>query len=192
MESIGRIDRELAKLRDLAEQVRVTLADQVVHYAQLVTTTLRNGGTLFLAGNGGSAADAQHIATEYVIRYKKDRIALPAVALSTDTSLITAGGNDLGFDAIFARQIEALAKPEDLVIFHSTSGNSPNLLRAAEVARAKKVTTAALLAQGGGALAGQVDFAIVLPTDNTSHAQELQLAIEHIVCEYVEHALGLA
>lgn len=192
MESIGSIDRQLAQLRDLAEQVRVTLADQVAHYAQLVTTTLRSGGTLFLAGNGGSAADAQHIATEYVIRYRKDRVALPAVALSADTSLITAGGNDLGFDAIFARQIEALAKPEDLVILHSTSGNSPNLLRAAEAARNKKVTTAALLAKGGGALAGQVDFAIILPTDNTSHAQELQLAIEHIVCEYVECALGLA
>ena len=103
----------------------------------MVRRTVKGGGTLFFCGNGGSAADAQHLATEYVVRYMRDRRAYPAVALTTDTSLLTAAGNDFGFDHIFARQVEALARRGDLLIIHSTSGNSPNVLRAAEAARAK-------------------------------------------------------
>src|SRR5690606_407439 len=101
--------------------------------------TLESGGTLFFCGNGGSAADAQHMATEYVVRYMRNRRALPVIALTTDTSLLTAAGNDLGFDHIFARQVEALVKRGDLLVLHSTSGNSPNLLEAARAARAKGV-----------------------------------------------------
>src|SRR5213076_51172 len=113
----------------------------------MVRETVRGGGTLYFCGNGGSAADAQHLATEYVVRYTRKRRAYPAVALTTDTSLLTAAGNDLGFDEIFARQIEALAKPGDLLVIHTTSGNSPNLLRAAEAARAKGVAILALSAR---------------------------------------------
>src|SRR5437667_416553 len=140
--------------------------------------TLQGGGTLFFAGNGGSAADAQHLATEYVVRYSHNRRALPAIALTTDTSLLTACGNDLGFDEIFARQIEALARPGDLVVLHSTSGESPNVVRAAQAARAKGVHVVALLGKGGGAARELVDDCVVIPADETSHIQELHLAVE--------------
>ena len=114
--------------------------------------TVARRGTLFFCGNGGSAADAQHMATEYVVRYMRDRKAYPAIALTTDTSLLTAAGNDLGFEQIFARQVEALAKPGDLLIIHSTSGNSPNVLAAARAARERGIAVLAFSARDGGAL----------------------------------------
>ncbi|MCI0433681.1 MAG: SIS domain-containing protein [Gemmatimonadetes bacterium] len=151
---------------------------------------VRGGGTIYFAGNGGSAAHAQHIATEYVVRYQPvKRRAVPALALSTDSSLITAGANDFGFDEVFARQIEAHGKRGDLLVLISTSGNSTNQVRAAEVARAKGVRTVALLAKDGGRLAPLVDLAIVVPTDDTALAQELQLAIDHHVCSVIEPEL---
>src|SRR6201999_3546091 len=113
----------------LATVVGETMGDDLDRALDLVQQTVKSGGTLFFCGNGGSAADAQHMATEYVVRYTRNRRAYPAVALTTDTSLLTAAGNDIGFDLVFARQIEALAKPNDLLIIHSTSGNSPNVLR---------------------------------------------------------------
>lgn len=155
----------------------------------MVQETVRRGGTLYFCGNGGSAADAQHMATEYVVRYMKNRRAYPAVALTTDTSLLTAAGNDLGFDEIFARQVEALARPGDLVIIHSTSGNSPNVLRAAEMAREKGVKTLAFAAKDGGKLRDLVDHMVVVPTDRTDRAQELHLCMEHLICELVEAEL---
>jgi D-sedoheptulose 7-phosphate isomerase len=155
----------------------------------MVRETVRRGGTLYFCGNGGSAADAQHLATEYVVRYMRKRRAYPAVALTTDTSLLTAAGNDLGFAEIFARQIEALAKSGDLLIVHSTSGTSPNVLRAAEAARALGVEVLAFSARDGGALAGLADHAVIVPTDRTDRAQELHLCIEHLICEIVEEEL---
>jgi len=152
---------------------------------------LRADGILFFAGNGGSAADAQHIATEYVVRYGHNRRPLPAVALTTDTSLLTACANDLGYDEIFARQIEALARSGDVLVLHSTSGESPNTLRAAQAAKVKGVKVVALLGKGGGALKSLADCALIVPSDETSHIQELHLAVEHIVCAMVENALGL-
>ena len=153
--------------------------------------TLQGGGTVFFAGNGGSAEDAQHVATEYVVRYSRSRRALPAIALTTDTSLLTACGNDLGFDEIFARQIEALARPGDLVVLHSTSGESPNVVRGAQAARAKGVRVVALLGKGGGEARGVVDDCLVIPADETSRIQELQLAVEHVICDIVEATLKL-
>ncbi|MBW7935268.1 MAG: SIS domain-containing protein [Gemmatimonadaceae bacterium] len=176
----------LAELASLAARSETELAPAIERAVELVRRTLQSGGTLFFCGNGGSAADAQHMATEYVVRYKKNRRALPAIALTTDTSLLTAAGNDFGFDTIFARQVEALARPGDLLMLHTTSGNSPNLLRAAEAARAKGVTTLALSAKGGGALAALVDHCIVIPTDRTDRAQEIQLCIQHYICECAE------
>ena len=157
--------------------------------AEAVAKAIRNGRKLLFAGNGGSAADAQHLATEYVVRYMRDRRPYPAVALTTDTSLLTAAANDFGFDGVFARQVEALAKAGDLLIIHSTSGNSPNVLRAAEAAREKGVRVLAFSARDGGALRGLADHSVVIPTSRTDRAQELHLCVEHLICEVVEQAL---
>ncbi len=178
--------RHLTELAALAAKSAQELAPAIDRAVTMVRETLANGGTLFFCGNGGSAADAQHMATEYVVRYQKHRRAYPAVALTTDTSLLTAAGNDFGFDTVFARQVDALCKVGDLLILHTTSGNSPNLLRAAEAAKQKGVATLALSAKGGGPLAKMVDHCIIVPTDRTDRAQEIQLCIEHYRCEQAE------
>jgi D-sedoheptulose 7-phosphate isomerase len=181
------------RLRELATLATATaeqLAPAIGAAAELVRRTLAGGGTLFFCGNGGSAADAQHLATEYVVRYMLNRRALPAIALTTDTSLLTAAGNDFGFDEIFARQVEGLVRPGDLLIIHSTSGNSPNVLRAATAAKAKGVPVLSLSARDGGALRALSDIALVIPTDRTDRAQELHLCIQHLICEVVEIALA--
>lgn len=165
------------------------LAPQLVRVAERYAGALRRGGTLYFCGNGGSAADAQHIATEYVVRYSATRRPLAAVALTTDTSLLTAAGNDLGFEQIFARQVEALCRPDDLLILHSTSGRSANLLAAARAARACGTATVAFLGRGGGTLAAEVDEAVVVPSEETSQIQVLHLVLEHVVVELVESAL---
>ena len=175
--------RELARLADLSAE---SLVDEIASAASLVQATLAGGGTLFFCGNGGSAADAQHIATEYVVRYMKDRRAFPAIALTTDTSLLTAAGNDLGFDAVFSRQVEALVRAGDLLVVHSTSGNSPNVVQAAQAAHAKGAKVLALTARDGGALRTMADVSVVVPTDRTDRAQELHLMIQHVICELVE------
>jgi D-sedoheptulose 7-phosphate isomerase len=181
----------LEGLSRLAARCATELEPLVAQYVELVRHTVRQGGTVYFAGNGGSAAHAQHMATEYVVRYRPvARRAVSAVALSTDTSLVTAAANDLGFDAIFARQIEAHGKPGDLLVLVSTSGNSANLLRAAETARKRGVVTVGLLAKDGGKLKPLVDLAIVVPTDDTAHAQEVQFAIDHHVCAVIEAELA--
>ena len=181
----------LTALAALATRVGEEHAETIAAIADSYVAALRAGGTLFFAGNGGSAADAQHIAAEYVVRYGHNRRPLPAVALTTDTSLLTACANDLGYDEIFARQVEALARSGDVLVLHSTSGESPNTLRAAQAAKVKGVKVVALLGKGGGALSSLADCALIVPSDETSHIQELQLAVEHIVCAMVENALGL-
>ena len=181
----------LTALAALATRVGEEHAETIAAIADSYVTALRAGGTLFFAGNGGSAADAQHIAAEYVVRYSHNRRPLAAVALTTDTSLLTACANDLGYDEIFARQVEALARSGDVLVLHSTSGESPNTLRAAQAAKMKGVKVVALLGKGGGALNSLADCALIVPADETSHIQELHLAVEHIVCAMVEDALGL-
>lgn len=182
-------DGPLRDLATLATRVADELTPQMHEAYRLVRESVDRGGTLFFCGNGGSAADAQHMATEYVVRYMRNRRAYPAVALTTDTSLLTAAGNDIGFDNVFARQVEALAKPGDLLVIHSTSGNSPNVLRAAEAARAKGVKVLAFSARDGGALRQAADHSVVIPTTRTDRAQELHLCIEHIICDLVEQTL---
>ena len=182
----------LAALRELArtaEQTAATLEHDIGRALEMVRATVQRGGTLFFCGNGGSAADAQHLATEYVVRYSRNRRAYPAVALTTDTSLITAAGNDFGFDHIFERQVEALAKPGDLLVIHSTSGNSPNVLLAAAAARAKGVAVLSLSAKDGGGLKAASDLCIVVPTDRTDRAQEIHLCIQHSICDAIEPTL---
>lgn len=185
-----RLTQALRELAETALRTADALEGDIARAAEMVRRTVHGGGTLFFCGNGGSAADAQHLATEYVVRYLRDRRPYPAVALTTDTSLLTAAGNDLGFDEVFARQVEALAKPGDLLIVHSTSGNSPNVLRAAEAARAKGVPVLALSARDGGRLRALADHCVVIPTDRTDRAQELHLCIEHAICDAVEQGEG--
>ncbi len=184
-----RIRSRLAELADTAQRTADQQTGAIEIALEMMRDTVTRGGLLLFCGNGGSAADAQHMATEYVVRYMKTRRALPAIAITTDTSLLTAAGNDLGFDHIFSRQVEALAKPGDLLVVHSTSGNSPNVLRAAEAARAKGAKILALTARDGGALATLADHAIVIPTDRTDRAQEVHLCIQHLICELVEEGL---
>ncbi|MBT8336848.1 MAG: SIS domain-containing protein [Gemmatimonadetes bacterium] len=175
-------------LRSLADTARAAeaLVDDVARAGAWIVDTLESGGTLYFCGNGGSAADAQHLAAEYVVRFTRERRALPAVALTVDTSVLTAAGNDFGFDEVFARQVAALGRPGDLLILHSTSGRSPNLLRAAQVAKSGGLRTVAFLARDGGSLRSLVDLAIVVPTDVTAHAQEVHLALGHAVCDEVD------
>ncbi len=179
----------VAHLRDLAKAASVAadvLGPSIQKAAEMIRATVARGGTLFFCGNGGSAADAQHMATEYVVRYKNARRAIGAIALTTDTSALTAIGNDFSFDQVFSRQVEALCRPGDLLILHTTSGNSANLLQAAAAAKKKGVATLALTAKGGGAILEIADHCIVVPTDRTDRAQEIQLSIQHSICEMID------
>lgn len=180
----------LGDLAVLARVVADTQGEAIAEYAKRAAETLQAGGKLLFCGNGGSAADAQHLAAEYVVRFSRNRRALPALALTTDTSVLTACANDLGYEEVFARQIQALAEPRDLLVLHSTSGTSPNLVRAAEVARASGISIVGALASGGGQLREQVDVAVVVPTTRASRAQEIHLAIGHIVCGRVEDTMA--
>ena len=186
--SASRVSAGLAGLADLLLASR-ELSPRIAALAGRYAGVLRAGRTLFFCGNGGSAADAQHLATEYVVRYGRARPGLAAIALTTDTSILTAAGNDLGFEQIFARQVQALARPGDLLVLHSTSGRSANLLAAAQAARDRSVGTVAFLGRGGGALATEVEDAIVVASDDTSRIQLLHLALEHLIVELVEAEL---
>lgn len=185
-----RVSEALRELAELATTVADEGAGEVAAVASRVAGTLREGGRIFYCGNGGSAADSQHLAAEYVVRFRRERRPLPALALTTDTSVLTAGANDYGFEHVFERQIRALGRPGDLLFLHSTSGESENLLVAADAARESGITTVALLAKGGGRLRERVDVALVLPTDVGARAQEVQLAVGHAICDLVEEELA--
>lgn len=172
--------------------MQAVFADPGIHEtlaraAESTAETLRNGGKLLVAGNGGSAADAQHLVAEFVVRLSVNRPALRAIALTTDTSILTAGGNDFGFETIFARQIEALGVPGDVFLGISTSGNSPNIVNALETARGMGLKTFGLSGGNGGRMAGLCDYSIVIPSSVTMNIQESHLALEHIFCMLVEH-----
>ena len=187
--SATRLTAGLHELAELARRTATEIAPQIERAATMIRDTVARRGTLFFCGNGGSAADAQHLATEYVVRYMRDRAAYPAVALTTDTSLLTAAGNDFGFEQIFARQVEALAKAGDLLIIHSTSGNSPNVLAAARSAHGRGIQVLAFSARDGGELRSLADHSVIVPTTRTDRAQEIHLCIEHLICELVEQSL---
>jgi D-sedoheptulose 7-phosphate isomerase len=156
---------------------------------RLIWEALKSGNKILLCGNGGSAADAQHIAAELVGRYEQERRAFPAISLTTDTSALTALSNDYGYDEVFARQVSALAAAGDVLIAISTSGKSPNVLKAAEQARALNCKTIALTGSSGEPLAAQCDLAVVVPSDRTSRVQEAHITIGHLWCEMVDGAL---
>jgi len=183
---------EFAEHHEAARRTEAALADGFAGLLAACIKSLRSGGKLMFFGNGGSAADCQHLATELTIRYKKDRAAIAAIALTTDTSALTAAGNDLGFEQIFARQIEALGKPGDVAIGISTSGKSPNVLAALKRAKALGLVTAAFGGKDGGDLRGVAEHVLVVPCDTTARIQEMHIAIGQMLCGAIEIELGLA
>ncbi len=171
---------------DLKKTVAETLSSEILDAAQKIQGRLKAGGKLLLMGNGGSAGDAQHIAAELVGRFKKERKAMPALALTVDTSSLTALGNDYGFNTIFERQVEALANKNDTVIGISTSGNSENVVRAVNKANSIGAFTIGLLGNDGGKLKDAVNLPIIIPSNDTARIQEVHITIGHIICEIIE------
>lgn len=178
-------DESAAVKRRFAEEN----APRIESAARQMAEVLRRGNKLLFFGNGGSAADAQHLAAEFVNRFLVSRRALAAIALTTDTSALTAIGNDLGFDTVFARQIEALGRPGDLVVAISTSGDSPNVLRAVETAKRLGLESIGLAGGTGGQLASLVDMAFVVPSNETPRVQETHITLGHALCGLVDDLL---
>ena len=162
------------------------LVNLLVEVAKACVEVYRNGKKILIAGNGGSAADAQHFAAELVGRYGFDRPSLPSIALTTDSSNLTAIGNDYGYEYVFSRQLEGLGQEGDLFIGISTSGNSQNVINAFESAKHKGITTVALVGRDGGKMASLADYAIVVPSNATPRIQESHLLIEHMICDIIE------
>jgi D-sedoheptulose 7-phosphate isomerase len=177
---------------DLRNKLARDYGRKIVEAASMMTACLQSGGKLLFFGNGGSAADAQHLAAEFVGRFVRERRALPAVALTTDTSILTAIGNDYGYDQVFVRQVQALGQPNDVAIGISTSGNAPNVIAALKEAAARGLKTVGLAGKDGGALAGCVDLAIIVPSPITARIQECHITIGHLFCELVEEELFAA
>ena len=184
-------EHEFAEHQTVARATAEGLRTPFVALVRCAVEAIRRGNKLLLFGNGGSAADAQHLATELVVRYKRNRAPVPAIALTTDTSALTAIGNDLGFDQLFARQVEALGVRGDLVLGISTSGRSPNVLRALEKARAIGAIPAALSGGDGGALKGLADPLLIVPSATTARIQEMHIALGQMLCGALELELGL-
>jgi len=161
----------------------------VVEASEAIVSSFKSGGKLMLIGNGGSAADSQHIAAEFVNRFEIERPPLPALALTTDTSDLTSIGNDYSFDQVFSKQIRALGKENDVLLAISTSGNSANVLKGMEAAKAMKIKTIGLTGKNGGAMADKVDILLNVDTKTTARIQETHITICHIICELVDHML---
>jgi len=159
---------------------------KVAAAAEAIAGCYKNGGKVLVFGNGGSAADSQHLAAELVVRFEKERRALPAMALTTDTSVLTAAANDYDFREVFSRQVEAFAEGADIAVAISTSGNSPNVLEGVRAARRKGVPVIALTGKDGGSLAREADIAIVARVGNTARIQEIHVTVIHIICKIVE------
>jgi len=180
------IESSLKEHQATIELLREQMLPAIVEVAAKLSAILSNGGKLLICGNGGSAADAQHFAAELVGRFEKERRGLPAIALTTDTSNLTAIGNDYGFDRIFSRQVEALASSADVLIGISTSGNSENVLQAMSQAKQLGCLTCSLTGRDGGKIAQQVDLSLNVPVARTARVQEAHLTIIHILCELIE------
>jgi D-sedoheptulose 7-phosphate isomerase len=172
-------------------KIRDNLQGDILKAVDLISTCYKNGNKLLLCGNGGSAADCQHIATEMMIRLSHhiQRPALPAIALTTDSSNLTAGGNDIGFENVFARNVEGLGNKGDILLAISTSGNSPNIIKATHAAHNKEMKVVGFLGGNGGKLKELVDFPITVPSSNVQRIQEGHITIAHIICELVEDEL---
>jgi D-sedoheptulose 7-phosphate isomerase len=177
--------------RDVTVLTEQACREPLERLVALAVKSLRSGGKILLFGNGGSASDAQHLAAEFTIRFHRHRRALAAIAITTDTSALTACGNDYGFEQIFSRQLEALARPEDLAIAFSTSGNSPNVLAALRWTREAGIAAAAFSGRDGGQLQGLADPLIIVPAEETARIQEMHILLGHILCAEIEHQLEL-
>ena len=174
----------------LHQRVRDAESRSVLDAAAAIVEALKRGGKLLLFGNGGSAADAQHVAAELVGRFQHERAALAALALTTDTSVLTSIGNDYAYDRVFARQIEALARPGDVALGISTSGTSPNVVAALEAARALHLQTIALTGKDGGAIGRAAAIHVNVPSDVPARVQEVHRTLLHVICDIVERAFG--
>lgn len=173
----------------LREEFFLANQELIANAALELALCLARGGKILLCGNGGSAADAQHVAAEFVNRFQLDRPPLPAIALSTDSSIITSIGNDFSFEQIFSKQVLALGNPGDILIAISTSGNSPNVLKAIEAAQERKVLSIGLTGGSGGKMAGMCQFMFNVPDSNTALVQEVHLAVEHLLCRLTDYYL---
>lgn len=185
------IQDELQSHQETIEKTAQSMVSAIDEAIGMVIDTLKSGGKVLLCGNGGSAADAQHIAAEFTGRYKSERRGLPAIALTTDTSALTAIGNDYGFDRVFDRQVEALANSGDLVIGISTSGNSANVVNAFEKARELGCRTVGMSGRDGGQMNEACDLNLVIPSDDTPRIQEMHMLIGHIICQGVDDTLSV-
>jgi len=183
---------EFAEHTEVVRRTEAALANEFEALVQACTRSLRSGGKLIFFGNGGSAADAQHLATELTIRYKADRPAIAALALTTDSSALTAAGNDLGFEQVFARQLAALGKAGDVAIGISTSGKSPNVLAALRQARGMQIVTVGFSGKDGGDLPAVCDHLLMVPSDTTARIQEMHILLGQMLCGAIEIELGLA
>ena len=186
------IDGEFAEHAQVLERSGPAVQGPLAALARACIEALASGNKLLFFGNGGSAADAQHLATELTVRYRTNRPAIAALALTTDTSTLTAIGNDFGFDDLFARQVEALCRPGDVVIAISTSGNSENVVRGLRAAGARDAVTAAFGGGDGGRMLEHVQHAVVVPSKTTARIQEAHILIGHTLCGLIEKGLGLA
>lgn len=178
------IDEQIDNLKKLKEE---NYADDLIEVVEVITNSLKNGGKVLIAGNGGSAADSQHISAELIGRFMKERKGLPAVALTTDSSILTCMGNDYGYNSIFKRQIEALGNRGDVFIGISTSGNSENIIEAVYEAKDKGVITIGLLGRDGGKLKSLCDYNITFPYKETARVQEHHMMTYHLMCEFIEN-----
>ncbi len=185
---IEKIFRESIRVKEKALEANV---DKIASVVEEIVRVFRNNGKVLIFGNGGSAADSQHIAAEFIGRFKKERRSLPAIALTTDTSILTALGNDYGFDIVFARQLEGLGRAGDLAWGISTSGNSKNVIAAVNKAKEMGLKTVSLTGGDGGSLAKLTDISIVVPSKDTARIQESHICIAHVICELVENRLSV-
>ncbi len=188
-DALGRFSESALELSRLAKRVADTLDTEVSRAGELVTRCMLGGQKVLACGNGGSAADAQHFVAELIGRMAVERRSLPAIALSTDPSVVTALGNDYGFENVFARQVEGLGRRGDVLIAISTSGRSPNVLRAVDAAHRGELQTVALLGEKGDAALDRCTVTIHIPSTNTQRVQEIHMAVLHAICDHVEQAI---
>lgn len=186
------VSQHLQEHLAVVSKLDTQLGDQIVDVARLIAKALASGNTLYWCGNGGSASDSQHLAAEFIGRFKNNRRPLASVALTTDTSVITCVANDFGYDQIFVRQVEALCRKGDVLVAISTSGNSRNVVEAVKSATQLGVTTVGLLSATGGALRELVTYPLLVPSTSTARIQESHILIGHMLCDLVERELGIA
>ncbi|MCM8799557.1 MAG: D-sedoheptulose 7-phosphate isomerase [Candidatus Omnitrophica bacterium] len=181
-----KIKKILLESIQVKEKLIQNYTEKILEITEAIIDSLKKGGKVILFGNGGSAADSQHIAAELIGRFKKDRQALPAIALTTDTSILTSLANDYGYETIFEKQIEGLAKKEDIVIAISTSGKAKNVIRAIDKAKKMGIKTISFTGKGGGELTKITDISLVVPSNSTARIQEAHITVGHIICEIIE------